>query len=66
MAQIEHIQAEIETLPDEDLARLRAWFAEMDWKRWDEQFEADATAGKLDFLKEEARKAKTEGTLRDL
>lgn len=66
MAQIEHIQAEIEALSEEDFARLRKWFAERDWQRWDEQLEADVAAGKLDVLLEEAKAAKAQGNLRDL
>lgn len=66
MAQIEHIQAEIEALSEEDFARLRKWFAERDWQRWDEQLEADVAAGKLDVLLEEAKAAKAQGNLQDL
>jgi hypothetical protein len=66
MAQVEHIQAEIEALSEEDFSRLRKWFAEKDWQRWDEQLEADVAAGKLDFLLEEAKAAKAQGKLRGL
>jgi hypothetical protein len=66
MAQVEHIQAEIEALSEEDFARLRNWFAEKDWQRWDEQLEADVAAGKLDVLLEEAKAAKAQGKLQDL
>lgn len=66
MAQVEHIQAEIEALSDEEFTRLRKWFAEKDWQRWDEQLEADVAAGKPDFLLEEAKAAKAQGKLRDL
>lgn len=66
MVQVEHIQAEIEELSSEDFARLREWFAEKDWQRWDEQLGRDAAAGKLEFLREEAMAAKEKGTLQDL
>lgn len=66
MAQVEQIQAEIEALSQEDFVRLREWFAEKDWNRWDQQLEADIADGKLDFLLEEAMKAKAQGTLQDL
>ena len=66
MAQVELIQREIESLSGEDFARLREWFAERDWHLWDKQFEADAAAGKLAFLREEAKAAKANGELRDL
>ncbi|MBS3934120.1 MAG: hypothetical protein KGZ35_07170 [Truepera sp.] len=66
MARVEHIKAEIEALSEEDFARLRKWFAEKDWQRWDEQLEADVAAGKLDVLLEEAKAAKAQGRLQDL
>jgi hypothetical protein len=66
MAQVEHIKAEIEALSEEDFARLRKWFVEKDWQRWDEQLEADVAAGKLDVLLEEAKAAKAQGKLQDL
>ncbi len=66
MAPIEGIQAQIEALSSEDFARLRKWIAERDWQRWDEQIEADAAQGKLDFLREEAQEAKQRGELREL
>ncbi|MDQ3397884.1 MAG: hypothetical protein M3511_08965 [Deinococcota bacterium] len=66
MAQVEDIQAEIEALSEKDFARLRRWFTEKDWQRWDEQLEADVGAGKLDVLLEEAKAAKAQGKLQDL
>ena len=66
MAPIEGIQAQIEALSSEDFARLRKLIAERDWQRWDEQIEADAAQGKLDFLREEAQGAKQRGELREL
>jgi hypothetical protein len=66
MAQVEHIQAEIEALPKDDFTRLREWFAEKDWQRWDEQLEVDVAVGKLDLLLEEAKAAKSQGKLREL
>lgn len=58
--QIEQLKAEIERLSDEDFKRLRRWFAEKDWQRWDQQLEDDISARKLDFLLDEAMKAKQE------
>jgi len=66
MMQVEQLQREIEALPERDHARLRQWFAELDWRRWDRQLEADVAAGTLDFLLEEARAAKEQGTLQAL
>lgn len=64
--QVEQLQREIEALPERDYARLRQWFAELDWRRWDRQLEANVAAGKLDFLLEEAQTAKAQGTLQAL
>ena len=66
MTQIELIQAKIESLSQEEYARLRRWFAEKDWERWDKQIEKDSASGKLDFLIEEALSAKENGELREL
>ena len=54
MSTVIEIERAIESLPPEELARLRAWFAEFDAARWDRQFEADVTAGRLDALAHEA------------
>jgi hypothetical protein len=66
MMELERLQSEIEALPEEDFVRLRKWFAERDWERWDRDLETDAAAGKLDVLLKEASAAKVHGTLRDL
>lgn len=66
MAQIEHLQAEIEALSHEDFIRLRKWLAEKDWQRWDEQLEADVAAGKLDCPLAQAKAAKSQRKLQDL
>jgi hypothetical protein len=46
--------------------QLRQWFSEKDWLKWDKQIEADAEAGKLDFLVKEALEERNNGKLRDL
>lgn len=61
--QIEQLQMEIETLSAEDFARLRRWFADKDWERWDKQLEQDVAICKLDFLITEALPAKYQRTL---
>jgi hypothetical protein len=45
MMQVEQLQIEIEALPPTEFIRLRKWFAEMDWIRWDRQLETDIAAG---------------------
>ncbi len=66
MMQVEQLQVEIEALPERDFLRLRRWFAEKDWERWNKQLESDVAEGKLDFLLAEALSAKTQGNLREL
>jgi hypothetical protein len=55
------IERAIEQLPAEELARLRAWFAEFDAAQWDRQFESDAAAGRLDALADEALSDRRDG-----
>lgn len=66
MKTIAEIQQAILELPRADYAQLSKWFLELDWKQWDSEIEQDSTTGKLDFLTEEATRAKADGTLRDL
>ncbi len=54
MSEVEQIENRIKTLSPEDLAKLRAWFAEFDAQAWDRQIEADSAAGKLDHFIEES------------
>jgi len=66
MSRIEQILCSIESLSDQEFARLRDWFAERDWERWDKQIEKDSEAGKLDFLIKEALDEKEKGKLKEL
>jgi hypothetical protein len=50
MPKVEEIVSSIESLPKEEFGRLRDWFYERDWERWDRQIEEDSESGKLDFL----------------
>jgi hypothetical protein len=54
MLTLEQIEAGILTLPSNDLQRLRQWFFDLDYQRWDEQLEQDIANGKLEALGEEA------------
>ena len=65
MERVEDIQAAIESLPEDEYVRLRNWFSEKDWEKWDRQIEVDSESGKLDFLVKEAVEEKAEGKLRD-
>ncbi len=54
MSDIKAIEREIERLDDKAFAAFRDWFIEYDNARWDQQIEADASAGRLDLLIEGA------------
>jgi hypothetical protein len=66
MSKIDELKTEIEQLPEDEFTELVQWLSEKDWQRWDKQIEADAAAGKLDFLVQEAFDAKVKGKLKDL
>jgi len=66
MSKVEQIKVAIESLPDNDFVKLRKWFSEKDWEKWDRQVEENSKDGKLDFLIREASEEKQEGKLRDL
>jgi len=66
IARVEEIQVAIESLPYQEYIRLRQWFSERDWEKWDRQLEADSESGKLDFLIEESLTEKAQGILREL
>jgi len=66
MLKLEEIQAAIESLSEDEYVRLRRWFSERDWQKWDRQIEADSEAGKLEFLIKEAWEEKAKGELKEL
>jgi len=55
MKRVREIQKAIEELSDKDRGKLRKWFIEREWKKWDEQIKRDSSEGELDFLIEEAK-----------
>jgi len=63
---IDELKAEAEGLPTEEFTQFLQWLSEKDWERWDKEIEADAQAGRLDFLAREAQEAKTKGALKVL
>ena len=66
MSTICEIEDAIRKLSEEDLVKLRAWFAEFDAAQWDRQFERDVAEGRLDSLVEEALRDAREGRCTDL
>ena len=66
MPKVEEILSSIESLPKEEFGRLRDWFYERDWERWDRQIEEDSESGKLGFLVKGALDEKASGTLKEV
>lgn len=54
MLQVDKIKSVINLLPKDDYVKLRLWFAERDWEKWDRQIAENSQSGKLDFLIKEA------------
>jgi len=54
MTKIEALERQVRGLSTEELTEFRRWFAAFDAAVWDRQLEADAAAGKLDALADEA------------
>lgn len=65
MDRVEEIEAAIDGLPPEEYRRIVQWFREREHERWDEQMDRDPSAGKLDFLFEEAESESSQKHLRE-
>jgi hypothetical protein len=65
MSRVEEIEAAIDGLPAEDYRRIVQWFRAREQQRWDQQLDADCSAGKLDFLFDEAESESASGLLRE-
>ena len=66
MTKIEQVISSIESLSEQEFAKLRDWIIERDWERWDSQIERDSEAGRLDFLIEEAFDERKKGKLKEI
>lgn len=66
MTRLEEAERAVRELSDQELTEFREWFAEFDHALWDAQIEADAKAGKLDALKQQALAAYKRGDTREL
>ncbi|MBU7584584.1 MAG: hypothetical protein KAF91_17005 [Nostoc sp. TH1S01] len=54
MSNLEQIEAAILSLPSSEFEKLRLWFLDLDYERWDKQIEQDIEDGKLEALAQEA------------
>jgi hypothetical protein len=59
------IKTAVRELPPKELAELTAFIVKQDGAAWDAQMDADAAAGSLDFLFDEAGRERAAGKLRD-
>ena len=66
MTTVQEIENAVAHLPDPDLGRFRAWFAQFDAKAWDREFEEDARSGKLDSLADQALRDLAQGRCSEL
>lgn len=66
MTRVEELELAVAALPEKEYDQFRCWFLERDWEKWDREIEADAQAGKLDFLMQEALLGQRENRLREL
>ena len=66
MTKLERIEREIASLTPGDVAKLAEWFAAFQADLWDRQIEADAQAGRLDKLVEQAKAELADGKAREL
>jgi len=64
MSSVQEIEAAIERLSKDEFWRLSDWVLKRREGEWGRQVEADAAAGKLDFLFAEADAEKREGLLK--
>ena len=65
MSTVGEIEQAIERLAPPERAKLAAWLARKEAQDWDAQMDADARAGKLDFLFEEAEAERYSAKLKD-
>jgi hypothetical protein len=61
MSKVESIEQQIENLSPAELTAFRRWYVAFDAAAWDNQFEADVKAGKLDAFADKALRAHTSG-----
>ena len=66
MTTIQEIQTAVIKLSPEELSAFRSWSTELDAKTWDQEFEQDVVAGRLEALAEEALRDLHEGRCTDL
>jgi hypothetical protein len=66
MITAESVEQAVKQLSPAELAKFRRWFAQFNADAWDAQIEANAAAGKLDALAEEALAEYHSGQAREI
>ncbi len=66
MSTIQEIEEAVRKLAPSELEAFRAWFADFDATSWDNQFDRDAAAGKLDALADDAIRTHQQGHCTEL
>ena len=60
---VTELQQAILDLSDTDYAELVRWLRDQDWERWEQEFDRDVRAGRLDAMAAKALEAKAKGQL---
>ena len=66
MSKVDDLEQLVRGLSPRELSKFREWFVEFDAEVWDQQFQADATAGRLDSVAERAIQAYAAGESTEL
>jgi len=64
MSRVEQIEQDIQELTPEEFAQLAQRVYALEQERWERQLDRDASSGRLDFLRDEAREERESGTLK--
>lgn len=54
VSNLQEIEKAILSLPSPDFEKLKQWFFDLDYQRWDDQIEQDITEGRLEAFAQEA------------
>ena len=66
MMKVTELQRAILDLSEAEYTELVRWLRDQDWERWEQEFDRDVRAGRLDLLAGNALEAKDYGWLKAL
>jgi hypothetical protein len=66
VSRVQELEGQIKELSSNEFQELRAWLAEYEAEVWDQQLHADACAGRLDAIADQALKDFSENRSTDL